>query len=106
MSPSHTGLRKGSVPELMVYWQAAGAIVVAHKSGGPLLDIVVPLNGEPTGYHATSSETFAEAFRTVLTLSPEADAAMRTRARTWAVQKFSAEEFEKGWDGSGWKTWL
>ena len=90
----------------MVCRQAAGAIVVAHASGGPLLDIVVPLDGEPTGHHATSPETFAEAFRTVLTLSPEADVAMRTRARKWAVQKFSAEEFEKGWDGSGWRKWL
>ena len=71
-----------------------------------MLDIVVPLNGEPTGYQATSSETFAEAFRTVLTLPLEADVAMRTRARTWAVRKFSAEEFEKGWDESGWRQWL
>ena len=71
-----------------------------------MLDIVVPLNGEPTGYHATSSETFAEAFRTVLTLPLEADVAMRTRARTWAVRKFSAEEFEKGWDESGWRQGL
>ena len=71
-----------------------------------MLDIVVPYNGEPTGFHATSPETFAEAFRKVLTLSPEEDLAMRTRARTWAVQKFSAEEFEKGWDESGWRKWL
>ena len=94
------------VDHALVCRQAAGAIVVAHASGGPLLDIVVPLDGEPTGYHATSPETFAEAFRTVLTLSPEADVAMRTRARKWAVQKCSAEEFEKGWDGSGWRKWL
>ena len=106
MPSSHTDLCKGAVLELMVYWQAAGAIVVAHKSGGPLLDIVVPLNGEPTGYHAASSETFAEAVRTVHMLSSEADAAMCMRAWTWSVQTFSAEEFEKGWDGSGWKTWL
>ena len=86
--------------------QAAGVIPIAHASGGPLLDIVVPYQGEPTGYHATSPETFAEAFHTVLTLSPEADLAMRTRARTWAVQKFSQEEFEKGWDESGWRDWL
>ncbi|KAI0754464.1 mannosyltransferase [Daedaleopsis nitida] len=90
----------------VVEFMAAGAIPVAHASGGPLLDIVVPLNGEPTGYHATSPETFAEAFHTVFKLSPDSDLAMRTRARTWAVQKFSAEEFEKGWDESGWRKWL
>ncbi|KAI0763548.1 mannosyltransferase [Trametes elegans] len=90
----------------VVEFMAAGVIPVAHASGGPLLDIIVPLNGEPTGYHATSPETFAEAFRTVLTLPKEADLAMRQRARTWAVQKFSTEEFEKAWDASGWRNWL
>lgn len=94
------------MPVLSLRAQAAGVIPVAHASGGPLLDIIVPLDGEPTGYHATSPETFAEAFHTVFTLSPEADIAMRKRARTWAVKKFSAEEFEKGWDESGWRRWL
>ncbi|KAH9948253.1 mannosyltransferase [Amylocystis lapponica] len=90
----------------VVEFMAAGAIPVTHASGGPLNDIVVPFNGEPTGYHATSPETFAEALHTVLTLTPEADLAMRQRARTWAVQRFSEEEFEKGWSASGWKRWL
>ncbi|KAH9891871.1 mannosyltransferase [Cubamyces lactineus] len=90
----------------VVEFMAAGVIPVAHASGGPLLDIIVPLGGEPTGYHATSPETFAEAFRTVFTLPQEAEFAMRQRARTWAVQRFSAEEFEKGWDESGWRKWL
>lgn len=70
------------------------------------MDIIVPLDGEPTGYHAKSSEQFAEAFHTVLTLSPEEDLAMRTRARTVAVNKFSEDEFVKGWDASGWREWL
>ncbi|KAI0365333.1 mannosyltransferase [Pilatotrama ljubarskyi] len=90
----------------IVEFMAAGVIPVAHASGGPLLDIIVPLNGEPTGYHATSPETFAEAFRTVFTLPQEAEWAMRQRARTLAVQKFSADEFEKGWDASGWRDLL
>ncbi|EIW52437.1 mannosyltransferase [Trametes versicolor FP-101664 SS1] len=90
----------------VVEFMAAGVIPIAHASGGPLLDIIVPLDGEPTGYHATSPETFAEAFRTVFTLPKAAELAVRQRARTIAVQKFSAEEFEKGWDASGWKSWL
>ncbi|OSC98020.1 glycosyltransferase family 4 protein [Trametes coccinea BRFM310] len=90
----------------IVEFMAAGVIPVAHASGGPLLDIIVPLDGQPTGYHATTPETFAEAFRTVLTLPKDAELAMRQRARAWAVQKFSAEEFEKGWDESGWRSWL
>ncbi|KAI0770680.1 mannosyltransferase [Fomes fomentarius] len=90
----------------VVEFMAAGVIPVAHASGGPLLDIIVPLDGEPTGYHAKTSEQFAEAFHTVLTLSPEQDLAMRTRARTVAVTKFSEDEFVKGWDASGWREWL
>ncbi|KAI8986146.1 mannosyltransferase [Trametes punicea] len=90
----------------IVEFMAAGVIPVAHASGGPLLDIIVPFKGEPTGYHATTPETFAEAFRTVLTLPKEAELAMRQRARTSAMQRFSAEEFEKGWDESGWREWL
>ncbi|OCH87325.1 mannosyltransferase [Obba rivulosa] len=90
----------------VVEFMAAGAIPVAHASGGPLLDIVVPFEGEPTGYHATSPETFAEALRTVLTLSLQAELAMRSRARKWAVQRFSEDEFEKGWTASGWRSWL
>jgi alpha-1,2-mannosyltransferase len=55
-----------------------------------------------SGYHATSPETFAEALHTVFTLSEDKEAALRQRARTWAVQRFSNEEFENGWDASGW----
>ncbi|KAJ3551117.1 hypothetical protein NM688_g4919 [Phlebia brevispora] len=90
----------------IVEYMAAGVIPVTHASGGPLKDIVVPFNGQPTGYHATSSETYADAFHTVFTLSPEEELALRLRTRTWAVQRFSQEEFEKGWDASGWKNWL
>ncbi|TCD65775.1 asparagine-linked glycosylation protein [Steccherinum ochraceum] len=90
----------------VVEFMAAGVIPVTHASGGPLKDIVVPFNGQPTGYHATSPETFAEALNAVLTLTPDEELAMRSRARTWAVQRFSEEEFEKEWDASGWKDWL
>ncbi|KAI0727902.1 mannosyltransferase [Fomitopsis betulina] len=90
----------------VVEFMAAGVIPVTHASGGPLNDIVVPFDGKPTGYHATSPETFAKAFHTVLTLPLEEDLALRQRARQWAVQRFSEAEFEKGWNESGWKRWL
>jgi alpha-1,2-mannosyltransferase len=102
---------------------------VTHASGGPFKDIVVPFNGKPTGYcpsyteshapslilylyssisgfHAASPETFAEALHTVLTLPVDEELALRRRARTWAVQRFSEEEFEKGWNASGWRSKL
>ncbi|EGN97922.1 glycosyltransferase family 4 protein [Serpula lacrymans var. lacrymans S7.3] len=90
----------------VVEFMAAGVIPVTHASGGPLNDIVVPFNGEPTGYHATSPETFAAAMESVLTLPAAEEVKLRERARRWAVEKFSEEEFEKGWNGSGWRDWL
>ncbi|KAF5382430.1 hypothetical protein D9615_002779 [Tricholomella constricta] len=90
----------------VVEYMAAGVIPVVHASGGPLRDIVVPFNGELTGYHAETPETFAEALHVALTLSSADDLAMRRRARTWAVQRFSEEEFERGWHASGWRECL
>lgn len=102
--------------------QAAGLIPVAHKSGGPLQDIIVPFQGQPTGtcqssteienlnvptgYHADSVEAFAGALHSALSLSTDEDLAMRQRARAWAVQRFSEEEFEKGWNASRWKSFI
>lgn len=60
----------------------------------------------PTGYHAKSIEEFAEALGEALSLSTEDEIALRRRARTWAVQRFSEEEFEKGWNASRWKDYL
>jgi len=90
----------------VVEFMAAGVIPVAHASAGPLLDIIVPFNGQPTGFHATTPDTFAVALHKVLTLPSVEELALRERARSWAVQRFSEEEFEMGWNGSGWKKWL
>jgi alpha-1,2-mannosyltransferase len=86
--------------------QAAGLIPVAHESGGPLKDIIVPYKDQRTGYHATTAESFAEALHNALSLSSGEDKAIRERARESAVKRFSEEEFVKGWDLSGWKEWV
>jgi len=90
----------------VVEFMAAGMIPVAHASGGPLMDIVVPYEGEPTGFHARDSDSFAEALHNALSLSTAEELAMRERARKWAVQRFAEAEFVKGWDASGWLSWL
>jgi alpha-1,2-mannosyltransferase len=90
----------------IVEFMAAGVIPIVHASGGPLKDIVVPFNGENTGFHARTSQEFAEAMQAILTLSSEEELAMRWRARAWAVQRFSEEEFERGWNQSGWRNFL
>jgi len=51
-------------------------------------------------------DEFAEAMQKVLSLSAEEELAVRTRARKWAVQRFSEAEFEKAWNESGWRTFL
>jgi alpha-1,2-mannosyltransferase len=79
---------------------------VVHASGGPLNDIVVPYDDGPTGYHATSPETFAERIYEALSLSDDDDFAMRSRGRAWASHKFSREGFEEDWEASGWRQWL
>ena len=82
----------------VVEYMAAGLIPVVHDSAGPRLDIVTPLDGKPTGYHATDIATFAEAFRTALSMDSESDLAMRRRAR------MSSDWFsEAGFDMSGYE---
>ncbi|KAF8636015.1 hypothetical protein AX15_000175 [Amanita polypyramis BW_CC] len=85
---------------------AAGMIPVAHASGGPLLDIIVPYGGEPTGFHAKDLDSFAEALHQALSLSQVEGLAMRNRARRLAMQRFSEEEFVNGWNASGWQSWF
>ncbi|RXW23803.1 hypothetical protein EST38_g2071 [Candolleomyces aberdarensis] len=90
----------------IVEYMAAGVIPVTHASGGPLKDIVVPVDGKPSGFHAKTPAGFAEALKKVLSLSGEEELEMRRRARQWAVQRFSEEEFEKGWDSCKWDRYL
>ncbi|PFH54018.1 glycosyltransferase family 4 protein [Amanita thiersii Skay4041] len=122
MVDEHFGI---NVVEFMPLWQAAGVIPVAHASGGPLQDIVVPLEGKPTGiciiqsvccqrlntvfmtgFHAKDDEGFAEVLHQALSLSQEDDLALRATARKLAVNRFSEEEFVRGWNASGWLTFL
>ena len=53
-------------------------------------------NKVSSGFHATTLEEFAGTLQTVSTLSTEEEFYTRWRARAWAVQRFSEEEFEKG----------
>ncbi|KAH8826769.1 mannosyltransferase [Flagelloscypha sp. PMI_526] len=90
----------------VVEYMAAGAIPVAHKSAGPLKDIVVPFDDKPTGYHAIDEDGFAEAFRAVFEMSEKEDLEMRQRARKVAVQRFGEEQFMDAWEASGWRRFL
>ncbi|KPM39147.1 GDP-Man:Man(3)GlcNAc(2)-PP-Dol alpha-1,2-mannosyltransferase [Neonectria ditissima] len=78
----------------VVEYQAAGLISVVHNSGGPKLDIVVQVNGEPTGFHATTPEEFADGYEKALSLPNPL--AVRKRARE-SAKRFTEEEFAKKW---------
>ncbi|KAL3899361.1 MAG: hypothetical protein SGCHY_002099 [Lobulomycetales sp.] len=90
MTQEHFGI---GVVELM----AAGCIPIAHNSGGPKLDIVVPWHGTDTGFLATTAEEFAAAIDRVCALSSAQRTRMRVAARESAVHRFGALGFEAGW---------
>ena len=82
-----------SIVEMM----AAGLVVVAHKSGGPLMDIVTTStdNNSRLGYLAESAEEYADCMREVLDkYNTEDNDNLRVRARQH-IKKFSDEEFAK-----------
>ncbi|KAI0967931.1 glycosyltransferase family 4 protein [Xylaria arbuscula] len=78
----------------VVEYQAAGLISVVHNSGGPKLDIVTDVDGQPTGFHATTETEYAEGFEKAFSLPNPL--AVRLRARK-SAQRFSDEEFAKRW---------
>ena len=80
-----------SIVEMM----AAGLVVVAHKSGGPLMDIVTNASDSNArlGYLAESAEEYADCMRQALdAYDTEANDDLRIRARQH-IKKFSDEEF-------------
>lgn len=79
------------VVELM----AAGCTILAHDSGGPKLDIVVPLNDHPTGFLASDVESYATCLAKIFSLSDKERIDIQQSARTH-VHKFSDTEFENG----------
>ncbi|KAK4118731.1 glycosyltransferase family 4 protein [Parathielavia appendiculata] len=78
----------------VVEYQAAGLVAVVHDSGGPKMDIVVDVDGEPTGFHATTSSEFADGFEKALSLKDPY--AVRQRARQ-SAKRFTEEEFARRW---------
>ncbi|KAM0282979.1 hypothetical protein ACHAQH_002790 [Verticillium albo-atrum] len=78
-----------------VEYQAAGVISVVHASGGPKLDINVDIDGEPTGFHATTATEFAQGFEKALTVKDTL--AFRRRA-VKSAQRFTEQAFVDSWN--------
>uniref|UniRef100_A0A8C5L6Y8 GDP-Man:Man(3)GlcNAc(2)-PP-Dol alpha-1,2-mannosyltransferase n=1 Tax=Jaculus jaculus TaxID=51337 RepID=A0A8C5L6Y8_JACJA len=77
----------------VVECMAAGTVILAHDSGGPKLDIVVPHEGGRTGFLAESEEEYAEAMAHILSLTAGERLQVRRNARA-SVSRFSDQEFE------------
>ena len=73
---------------------AAGTIVLAHKSGGPKMDIVTPLDKQETGFLADTEESYARALKAIFNLSESERTAIQLAARQ-SVGRFCELEFEK-----------
>ncbi|XP_049609892.1 GDP-Man:Man(3)GlcNAc(2)-PP-Dol alpha-1,2-mannosyltransferase [Syngnathus scovelli] len=77
----------------VVECMAAGKVILAHKSGGPKLDIVVPFEGGQTGFLADDEDSYAKAMEEILNMAPANRLQIRRNARQ-SVARFSDQEFE------------
>lgn len=60
---------------------AAGLIMIATKSGGPLTDIIETSVGSQTGFLASSAIEYAQCIRYILSLSDDEKELIRSAAR-------------------------
>lgn len=86
MLDEHFGI---GVVELM----AAGLIVVAHQSGGPLLDIVETSEASRLGFLAKTSDEYARTIKHIMALDDSEVDDIRKRARA-SVDRFSTQKFQ------------
>ncbi|XP_060716621.1 GDP-Man:Man(3)GlcNAc(2)-PP-Dol alpha-1,2-mannosyltransferase [Tachysurus vachellii] len=77
----------------VVECMAAGTVILAHRSGGPMLDIVVSYDGGITGFLADDDEGYADAIERIFAMTHAARLEIRRRARQ-SVSRFSDREFE------------
>jgi len=75
----------------VVEFMAAGIIPIAHNSGGPKMDIVVP----GAGFLATTKEQYCDHIIRCLELDEEELEEMRKRARNHVQSTFSDEAFRE-----------
>jgi alpha-1,2-mannosyltransferase len=75
----------------IVEMMAAGAIVLAHKSGGPKMDII---DEGQTGFLASDIDSYATMMRQILQMKSDERKIIREQARE-SVDRFSTTNFEK-----------
>jgi len=80
----------------IVEMMAAGLLTIAHRSGGPLMDIIVEDAGARNGFLAVTPQEYAAHIAYILTMSEEAREGVRSRAAA-SSDMFSSSQFEGGW---------
>ncbi|KAH8299631.1 hypothetical protein KR044_003816, partial [Drosophila immigrans] len=78
----------------IVECMAAGLIMIAHKSGGPLLDIIETSEGSQNGFLATDAIEYAGSILNIILNPPELNANIINAARA-SVERFSEKEFDE-----------
>ena len=72
---------------------AAGLLTIAHRSGGPLMDIVVEESGARSGFLAVTAQEYAAHMAYILSLGEEGREAVRARAAA-SSQRFTSQQFQ------------
>jgi len=78
----------------VVDFMAAGAIILAHDSGGPAMDIVVPLDGNVVGYRSSDAASYAYTLTQIFAMRSHKRLQLATLARKSVVDRFSQKAFE------------
>jgi alpha-1,2-mannosyltransferase len=80
----------------IVEMMAAGLLTVAHRSGGPLMDIMIEEAGARNGFLAATPQEYAAHLAYILSMTEEGREGIRERARS-SVNMFSSQQFDSGW---------
>jgi alpha-1,2-mannosyltransferase len=83
----------------IVEMMAAGLIVVAHRSGGPKTDIIVPFDGKTTGFLAQTVDEYAETMYKALAMNRDEAIDLRKSAQA-SAGRFSDEVFSLSFKNS------
>jgi len=80
----------------IVEMMAAGLLTIAHRSGGPLRDIVIEDSGSRNGFLASSAQEYAAHIAFILGMPERGRESIRERARS-SVDMFSSKKFDSSW---------
>jgi len=80
----------------IVEMMAAGLLTIAHRSGGPLMDIITEETGSRNGFLAVTPQEYAAHIAFIISMSEEARDSVRTRA-AGSCQMFNCDQFDRGW---------